>query len=117
MGKIWNKFFVKKFNVQQNNIVFKLKAELSFRTVAQVAYKDENGNNKIIRFFNDTWTKEILSLSGKPEDIHFKIFVHSPKLLKNEKVTLSIASAGEIILANDFKIDKGKDYAGWFELS
>lgn len=116
MGKLWNKLFVKNKNLKQQNIVFELKVELSFRTVVQVSYKDEYGNTKIIRFFNDKWTKEVLSLSDKPEDIAFKIFVHSPHLLKDENVKLSLASGGEIILVSDFKISKGKDYAGWFQL-
>ncbi len=116
MRKFWNKLFAKKNNWQQTNVIFELKAELSFRTVAQVAYKDDNGNNKIIRFFNDSWKKEVVSLSGKLEDIGFKIFVHTPNLLKQESVTLSVTKDGEVLQENNFKINKGKNFAGWFEL-
>lgn len=95
---------------------FVLQAQLSFKTVAQVSYKDEHGNTRIIRFFNDTWSKEVLNITENIRDTNFKIFVYTPNLIKHEKVKLSVSRNNEVIKSADFKIDQKSNYAGWFQL-
>lgn len=113
---IWNKLLGKTNKKDIEIRVFELSVVLSFRTVAQVSYKDENGNTKISRFFSDNWTKEVLSFVGNVQELRFKVFVHTPNLRKKESVKLSVSTGGETLISQTFTIDKGNDFAGWFEL-
>jgi hypothetical protein len=113
---VWKKFmFCNKKGIKNMN-VFLLKVELSFKTVAQVSYKDEYGNTKIVRFLDKYWSREVTSLSGNPEDICFSFFAHSPNLIKDEDVQLSISLNGELLLSKGFIVDKDKEFAGWWGL-
>lgn len=96
--------------------VFLLKAELSFKAVAQVSYKNENGEIKIARFYGEKWSREILKYSNNLEDIHFKFFVHTPNIKLDESVKLSIEFNNKVLLSQKFKIEVGRDFAGWFSL-
>ncbi|WP_291404393.1 hypothetical protein [Daejeonella sp.] len=96
--------------------VFLLKVELTYKTVAQVSYKDEHGNVKIVRFFDNTWSREVLSFSDDFEDLSFKFFAHSPNLVKDERVKLTISLKGEIHLSQEFIVDKDKDFTGWLSV-
>lgn len=111
----WKKFSLgKKYN--SNNIgVFLLKAQLSFKTVAQVSYKDEYGNTKIVRFYDNSWSREVLSFSENPIDIDFKFFAHSPNLIHNEKVILSVISGDKVLINKEFVVFKNNDFTGWFQ--
>lgn len=112
----WNKLFGSKNSDEKKLTIFLLRADLSFKTAAQVSFRNEYGDSKILRFFDDNWSKEILSFEENIASLNFKIFIHSPNLTKSESVNLSVSLNGEIIKTKDFTINKGNDYAGWFEL-
>ncbi len=112
----WKKLNLKKKNNSDHIHSYILKVELSFKTVAQVSFKDQSGTLNIVRFFDSKWSKEILSYSEDPQDICFKFFAHSPNLLKEENLRLSIESKGETLLSQEFKISKDNEYTGWTEL-
>jgi hypothetical protein len=112
----WKKFsFMSKKDPKEIS-VFLLKVELSYKTVAQVSYKDENGNVKIVRFFDNTWSREVLSYTDNFEDLSFKFFAHSPNLVKDERVQLSISLRGDILSSQEFIVDKDKDFTGWLSV-
>jgi hypothetical protein len=112
----WKKFSFMFKKEPKDISVFLLKVELSYKAVAQVSYKDEHGNVKIVRFFDKTWSREILSYTDNLEDLSFKFFAHSPNLVKDERVKLSISLRGEILLSEEFFVDKDKDFTGWFSI-
>jgi hypothetical protein len=113
----WKKFtFNKKKSIEGLN-VFLLRAELSFKTVAQVSYKDEYANVKIVRFYDKSWSREIISFSENLEDICFKFFAHSPNLTRNESLEMRIEQNGEVLLSQVFRLDKNDDFTGWCELT
>jgi hypothetical protein len=112
----WKKFsFMSKKDPKEIS-VFLLKVELSYKTVAQVSYKDGNGNVKIVRFFDNNWSREIPSYTDNLEDLSFKFFAHSPNLVKDERVQLSISLKGEILISQEFIVNKDKDFTGWLSI-
>lgn len=113
---IWDKLLGKTAKKSTEIPVFVLSVALSFRTVAQVSYLDENGNTKIARFFSDSWRKEVINLQGNSQGLRFKIFVHTPNLIKKESVKLSIFKGDETIISQTFNLDTASNFAGWFEL-
>jgi len=112
----WNKLFGSKNGNEKRITIFLLEADLSFKTVAQVSFRDEYGDTKILRFFDEKWSKEVLSFEENIASLNFKIFIHSPNLTKPESVKLSISTDGELISSQDFVVSEKNDYAGWFEL-
>jgi hypothetical protein len=113
----WKKFsFNNRKPIKGINVLL-LRAELSFKTVAHVSYKDEYGNKKIVRFYDKSWTHEILSFSDNPEDVCFNFFAHSPNLTRNENLEMSIEKDGKVLLSQVFVLDKEDDFTGWCELS
>lgn len=115
MFRIFN--FLKRKNELENISVFLLKAEMSFKSVAQVSYKNENGDIKIVRFYGDYWSREILSYSSNLKEIDFKFFVHTPNIKKDEHVRLSIERYDKLLLSKEFIIDKDKEFSEWFTLT
>jgi hypothetical protein len=111
----WKKLNLKKKN-NSDHIHFTILIGIVFKTVAQVSFKDQSGTLNIVRFIDSKWSKEILSYSEDPQDICFKFFAHSPNLLKEENLRLSIESKGETLLSQEFKISKDNEYTGWTEL-
>jgi hypothetical protein len=112
----WKKFSLWDTKETKEISVFLLKAEISFKTVAQVSYNDEYGNNKIVRFFDQCWIREVLSFTGNPDDIGLKFSTHSPNLNKDEFVRLSIVSKGQVLLNHVYSLNSNKDFTDWYEL-
>jgi len=112
----WKKFSLLNTKETKEISVFLLKAEISFKTVAQVSYNDEYGNTKLVRFFDQFWTREVLSFSGNPDDICLKFSAHSPNLIKNESLRLSIVSNGQVLLNQEYSLDRNKNFTDWYEL-
>jgi hypothetical protein len=110
---IWKKFSFMSKKYTKEISIFLLKVELSYKTVAQVSYKDENGNVKIVRFFGNTWSKEVINYTDNFEDLSFKFFAHSPNLVKDEQVELSISLQGALLISQEFIVDKTKEFTGW----
>jgi hypothetical protein len=67
----WNHFGFGNRKDSKNMCIFLLRVELSYKTVAQVSYKDEFNHVKIVRFQEDLWVREIRSFSDNPKDICF----------------------------------------------
>lgn len=109
----WKKFSLRNQSDSKDMSVFLLKVELSFKTVAQVSYKDEYGNVKIVRFYDKFWVREVLSFSDNPKDLDFKFFAHSPNLRKDEKIIMSIDSENKVLVSQEFLVDKDNDFTGW----
>lgn len=112
----WKKFNLSNTNECKDISVFLLKAEISFKTVGQVSYNDEYGNTKIVRFFDQYWTREVLSFSGNPDDICLKFSAYSTNLIKDEFVRLSIVSKGQALLDQRYNLDRNKNFTDWYEL-
>ena len=109
----WNKFRLTSKSKSNDISVFLLKVEISFKTVAQVSYKDEYGNAKIVRFYDKLWLREVPSFSDDPKDLDFKFFAHSPNLKKNETIKMSIESGNTVLISQEFAINKDNDFTGW----
>jgi hypothetical protein len=103
-------------NKNQGVSVFLLEVNVSFKTVAQVSFKDENGNAKIVRFYDKYWSREVSTYTGDPNDVDFKFFAHSPNLKQEENVRLSISLNGEIVLSQNFVLNKDDEFTGWTRL-
>jgi hypothetical protein len=112
----WKNFSLGNTKEAKEISVFLLKAEISFKTVSQVSYKDEFGNNKIVRFYDKIWVREVTSFSNDPKSINFKFFAHSPNLKKPETVTLSISLNGEVVLSQVFELNMKNEFTGWTRL-
>lgn len=117
MSAYANFFSSLKSKKRESNIgAYLLKIELSFRSVAQVSYKNEKGHVKIVRFYGNFWSKEISKYSNNIEDINFKLFMHCPNITNDESVKLSVEFQEKVLISQKFKIEKNKDFAGWFAL-
>jgi hypothetical protein len=112
----WKKLFCKQKPESKDLTIFELRAELSFCTIAQVSYIAEDGLVKIARFFSDSWTKEVLSISGEVAELQFKAFVNPFNLTKNETLKLSVSVKGEVLLEKIFSIEKDSENSTWLEL-
>jgi hypothetical protein len=113
----WNNFGFGYKTDSKNISVFLLRVELSYKTLAQVSYKDEYNHVKIVRFQEDLWVREILSFSDNPNDICFKFFAHSANLQRDEHVKMTIEKSGEIVLSQDFIIKMDHDFTGWYHMN
>lgn len=109
----WNKFRLTSKDKSKDLSIFLLKVEISFKTVAQVSYKDENGNAKIVRFYDKFWLREVISFSNNPKDLDFKFFAHSPNLKRDESIKMSIESGNSVLISQEFAINKENDFTGW----
>jgi hypothetical protein len=111
----WKKISFRSSYNSKSISIFTLKVELSFKTVAQVSYKDEYGNAKIVRFYDKIWIREVLSFTEDPKAIDFKFFAHSPNLKRDEGVILSVHSNNQLVISKEFIVDKNNDFTGWCE--
>lgn len=113
---LWKNIILKKNKSAENLNLFLLTVKLSFKTVAQISYKDEYENVKIVRFYDKFWSREIIRFTDNPDEICFKFFAHTPNLKKDEHVVLSIEFENRVIKTKEFIVNKQEDFTGWFEL-
>ena len=62
-------------NQLRSKINFRI--ELNFKTLAQAMYKDAQNQNRIERFYSNSWEKEFLSILDDKLPIKLKTFINS----------------------------------------
>ena len=96
---------------------FVLNVIFSSKVSAQVVFKTEDGNFKIVRFNDKFWSRELSKADYLPDIIELKIFVYTPNLKSDSRVKLSILDGSSVLKEESFILPKENEFSGWFRIS
>lgn len=118
MAKLFRSSFIKSSRAAVN-LRFRIhyRIELSFKTLAQAMYKDDQMHNRIERFYDNIWEKIVYSSKDEQQSIHLKAFINTSNLRQVGEAKLLISIDDQTVSEQIFFIEKSElEYAGWLEL-
>jgi hypothetical protein len=112
--------FVKSSSKFSNKLKTKItyRVDLSLSILAVVMYKDSNNNNRVERFYSNSWTKEVFVLLEESLELKLKAFINTSTLNLSEPgvLTLFISVDDEPVSTRSFEIVRESDQSKWHEI-
>jgi hypothetical protein len=92
--------------------------ELNINSLAIVAYRDENNDNRIKRFYSDSWQKEVAVVLDGNFTIKLRAFINTACMNMSKPVQLRmfIAINDKVVSEKVVEIVKFDQNTGWHEL-
>lgn len=118
MAKLFRSSFIKSSRVAVN-LRFRIhyRIELSFKTLAQAMYKDDQMHNRIERFYDNIWEKIVYGSKEEQQELNLKAFINISNLQHVGEAKLLISIEDQTVSEQIFFIEKSElEYAGWLEL-
>lgn len=93
-----------------------LEVQVSFSTHFQIWYRNAC-NEAINKEIMGTYFSTVFSIPEKENRIELLAFLHNPKQLEGQTITLSISARGEKIMTSIFEIESHSHHSGWHKIS
>lgn len=114
LSKFRSNYSALSFNVK-SMVTYKI--EMNFRTLTLAMYKDSQNNNRIARFYSNTWEKQISTEIVEESPIRLKTFINTSTLIQSGQLKMCIIIDDEIVSEKTFILNKGDQFSGWLELA
>lgn len=112
-----DKLYKRQRRQEKGSDCFVLNVIFNSKVNAQVVFKTEDGNFKIVRFNDKFWSRELRKADYLPDIIELKIFVYTPNLKSDSRVKLSILDGSSVLKEESFILPKENEFSGWFHIS